>query len=166
MTLEQYITKEYSELKKITNNITKNNDLTEDLFHYCLEILLNYDKAKMGEILKNNHVKYFYVSVVMKQWCSSTSPFYKEYRKAAYNNTEYMDFHDIVEEEYNHEIDEKIAFIQEQLKDEHWYVQKVIQMKADMSYGDINKITKIPRSSLYGTVDKFRQKVISKYERK
>jgi hypothetical protein len=166
MTLEDYITKEYTELKKITSNITKNNELTEDLFHYCLQILLEYNKAKMGEILKNNHVKYFYVSIVMKQWCSNTSPFYKLYRKTSYIQTEYMDYHDIIEEEYNHEIDEKIAFIQEQLKDEHWYVQKVIQMKADMSYGDINKITKIPRLSLYGTVDKFRQKVISKYGRK
>lgn len=164
MSLNDYIQQNYLELKKITKNIAKNDDLSDDLLHHCILILLEYDEAKMNEIIAKNHVKYFYVSIVMKQWYSKTSPFYIIYKKHSYTSTEIMDFHDIIDEVYDHETDKKIDFIQNELKNESWYVQRVVELKATMSYGDINKLTKIPRSSLYGTFNQFRDKIINKYK--
>jgi hypothetical protein len=164
--LNEYLQTNYKELKKVTNNITKNNELSEDLYHYCLIILLEYDRVKMDEIVRKNHVKYFFISILLKQWNSSTSPFYKHYRKSTAQSVEYFEIYDFIDEEYDHEIDEKIAFIKEELKNESWYTQQVLKLKGEdgLSYGDINKLTKIPRSSLFGTVDNFRKKIREKYE--
>jgi argonaute-like protein implicated in RNA metabolism and viral defense len=76
-----------------------------------------------------------------------------------------MDYHDIIDEEYDHETDIKIDFIQNELKNESWYVQRVVELKTNMSYGDISKLTKIPRSSLYGTFNQFRDKIIHNYKK-
>jgi DNA-directed RNA polymerase specialized sigma24 family protein len=163
--LNEYLQTNYKELKKVTNNITKNNELSEDLYHYCLIILLEYDRVKMDEIVRKNHVKYFFISILLKQWNSSTSPFYKNYRKSIAQSVEYFEIYDLIDEKYDHEIDEKIAFIKEELKNESWYTQQVLKLKGEdgLSYGDINKMTKIPRSSLFGTVDNFRKKIREKY---
>ena len=163
--LTDYINTNYKELKKVVKNITKNNELADDLFHYCLVILLEYDRVKMDEIVRKNHVKYFFISILLKQWNSSTSPFYKEYRKSVAKSVEYFEIYDVIDEEYDHQTDEKIAFIKEELKNESWYTQQVMKLKGEdgLSYGDINKLTKIPRSSLFGTVDNFRNKVKEKY---
>jgi DNA-directed RNA polymerase specialized sigma24 family protein len=163
--LTDYINTNYKELKKVVKNITKNNELADDLYHYCLVILLEYDRVKMDEIVRKNHVKYFFISILLKQWNSSTSPFYKEYRKSVAKSVEYFEIYDLIDEEYDHEIDDKIAFIKKELENESWYTQQVMKLKGEdgLSYGDINKLTKIPRSSLFGTVDNFRTKVKEKY---
>lgn len=164
MNLNEYITINYDELKQITRNITKNNELWDELFHFCLEIVLTYDTDKINTILDKGHLKYFFVSILLRQWNSSTSPFYKVYRKDKFSDID--DTIDIAAEEYDFEIDEKIDYIEHKLNNEHWYVQKVIEMKKDLSYGQISEITKIPRSSLFNTVNKFRKEIKEEYGRK
>lgn len=163
MGLNEYISKNYNELKQITRNITKNNELHEELFHYCLEIILTYDKDKIDLILSKGHLKYFFVSILIRQWNSSTSPFYKIYKKDKF--VDINDTIEIIDEEYDFEIDKKIDYIEDKLSNEHWYVQRVIEMKKDMSYGQISEITKIPRSSLFNTINKFRNEIKNNYGR-
>lgn len=162
MDINEYIQQNYDELKKITLKITKNNELSEELFHYCLMILLEYNQDKINEIIKKGHMKYFFVSILTNQWISSTSPFYKQYKKY---NFDYDDkiFEYTDDELYDEELDEKICFIEEKLQEEHWYVQRLIEMKKDLSYGQISNITKIPRSSLFNTIKKFKEKIIKDY---
>jgi len=163
-TLNDYLTKNYAELHQIVKNITKNNELCDELYHYCLTVLLEYDKDKMDEIVKRGHVKYFFVTVVMNQWNSTTSPFYKQYRK---QNIEYVEeYQDIKDDDaYDENIDEKVEFIETELKDQHWYIQKVVNMKTGMSYQEIKDVTGIPRSSLYSTFNKFRTETVNKYNK-
>jgi hypothetical protein len=165
MTLNDYLTKNYDELYQIVKNITKNNELCDELYHYCLMVLLEYDKDKMNEILKRGHVKYFFITIVTNQWCSSSSPFYKLHRSP---KIEYIDEYNtnIVDKDgYDEKIDDKIAFIENELKDEHWYIQQVVNMKTDMSYQQIKDVTGIPRSSLYSTFNKFRNQTVEKYNK-
>ena len=163
-TINDYITKNYLDLNKIVINITKNNELSDELFHYCLMVLLEYNKDKMHEIVKRNHVKYFFITIVMNQWNSSTSPFYKQYRK---QNVEYVEeYQDVKDDDfYDDKIDDKIAFIENELKDQHWYIQQVVDMKKEMSYQQIKDVTGIPRSSLYSTFNKFRTETLEKYKK-
>jgi hypothetical protein len=163
-TINDYITKNYVDLNKIVINITKNNELSDELFHYCLMVLLEYNKDKMHEIVKRNHVKYFFITIVMNQWNSSTSPFYKQYRK---QNVEYVEeYQDVKDDDfYDDKIDDKIAFIENELKDQHWYIQQVVDMKKEMSYQQIKDVTGIPRSSLYSTFNKFRTETLEKYKK-
>jgi hypothetical protein len=102
--------------------------------------------------------------VVMNQWNSTTSPFYKQYRK---QNIEYVEeYQDIKDDDaYDENIDEKVEFIETELKDQHWYIQKVVNMKTGMSYQEIKDVTGIPRSSLYSTFNKFRTETVNKYNK-
>lgn len=163
-TLNQYITENYEQLHQIVRNITKNHELTDELYHYCLMVLLEYDKDKMNLIVQRKHVKFFFVGVVINQWNSTTSPFYKQYRK---QNVEYVEeYRDVKDDDtYDEKIDEQLTFIQQQLNDQHWYVGKVIRLKAEMSYQQIKDLTGIPRSSLYSTFDKFRKETVEKYNK-
>jgi hypothetical protein len=162
--LNDYITKNYAELHQIVKNITKGNELSDELYHFCLMVLLEYNKDKMAEIVKRNHVKYFFITIVMNQWNSTTSPFYKQYRK---QNIEYVEeYQDVKDDDfYDDKIDDKIEFIENELKDEHWYIQQVVNMKTEMSYQEIKNVTGIPRSSLYSTFNKFRNQTVEKYKK-
>ena len=162
MTIHNYIEQNYEELKTITRKITKNNELAEELYHFCLMILLEYNEDKINEIIKKGHMKYFFVSILTNQWVSSTSPFFKQYKKYNFDyDDKILEYYD--EDVYDHEIDDKIKFIEEKLQDEHWYVQRVLDLKKEMSYGQISQLTKIPRSSLFNTIKKFREKIIKEY---
>jgi hypothetical protein len=162
--LNDYITKNYAELHQIVKNITKGNELSDELYHFCLMVLLEYNKDKMGEIVKRGHVKYFFITIVMNQYNSTTSPFYKQYRK---QNVEYVEeYQDVKDDDfYDDKIDEKIAFIEDELKNQHWYIQQVVNMKTEMSYQEIKDVTGIPRSSLYSTFNKFRTETVEKYKK-
>jgi len=163
-TLNDYITKNYADLHQVVKNITKNDELCDELYHYCLMVLLEYNHDKMAEILKRGHVKYFFITIVLNQWNSSTSPFYKQYKK---QNIQYVeDYFEVKDDDaYDNKIDEQIDFIKNELETQHWYVKKVVEMKTEMSYQQIKDITGIPRSSLYSTFDKFRTETVEKYNK-
>lgn len=163
--INDYISKNYQELKNIVSNITNGHQLTDELLHYTIEILLTYNEDKMAEIVKKGHTKFFFISIVLNQWKSTTSPFYKTYR--CNKRIEYTDEPiDIIaeESEYDKEIDIKIDFIQQEMDNQHWYTQQVIKLKMEHSYQQIKDITGIPRSSLYSTFNKFRKETIKKYD--
>jgi hypothetical protein len=162
-TLNNYINENYEQLHQIVKNITKNNNLTDELYHFCLMVLLEYDKQKMNLIVNRGHVKFFFVGIVLNQWNSTTSRFFKQYRK---QNVEYVEEYDIKDDDfYDEKIDEKIDFIENQLKNQHYYVQRVVELKTQMSYQQIKDLTGIPRSSLYSTFDKFRKETVEKYNK-
>lgn len=160
--LNKYIQENYNTLKQVVINITRKHELADELFHYTLSIMLEYDEKKMNEIVTKKHAKFFFISILTNQWCSSTSPFFKQYRK--YNISIDENFDIVDANEYDHEIDNKIDYIEEQLNNEHWYTEKVVKMKAEMSYQQIKELTGIPRSSLFSTVNKFRTKIKNNYK--
>jgi DNA-directed RNA polymerase specialized sigma24 family protein len=160
--LNKYIQDNYQSLKQVVMNITRNHELADELFHYTLTIMLEYDQKKMDEIVNKKHAKFFFISILINQWNSSTSPFYKQYRKHNISIDENFDLPD--NDEYDYEIDNKIDYIEEELSKEHWYTDKVVRMKAEMSYQEIKELTGIPRSSLFATVNKFRTKIKNNYK--
>lgn len=164
--LNKYIQDNYQSLKQVVINITRNDELADELFHYTLSIMLEYDQNKMNEIVTKKHAKFFFISILTNQWCSSTSPFYKQYRKHNISIDENFDLPENDEYDYDYEIDNKIDYIEEALNNEHWYTDKVVRMKAQMSYQQIKQLTGIPRSSLFATVNKFRTKIKNNYKKK
>ena len=163
MNLNQWITQNYKDLEQAVKNITKGDKLTQDLFQECIIILIEYkDQDKIQELIDNNQLKFYFISIVIRQYLSSTSPFHTKFRKQAANASE-MDVYNIetVDEQYDHEIDELIKYINKQKDKESWYTKKMLELKFEdgLSYRDISKMTKIPLTSCYNTINAFRNKV-------
>jgi DNA-directed RNA polymerase specialized sigma24 family protein len=157
--LNKYLEKNYYELKQVVFNITKNDELTEELFHFCLMILYNYEEEKINTMIFNKHLKFFFVTIILNQFRSSTSPFFKTYKSAKISYTDQLK--DITDSEgYDHSIDEQYEAVMTELSEEHWYTQEIVKMKGSgMSYQEIKNLTGIPRTSLYNTFNKFRNKI-------
>ena len=135
--------------------------MSDDLLHECIMILIQYDENKMNEIIDRGHTKFFFVSIVINQWSSGTSPFYKLYKKSLMN--EFIDNFDFKDDDgYDYDKDKLIELVQSELSGETWYLRKLLELKVNMSYSEINKLTKIPRSSLHSTVSKFKNKLNKK----
>ena len=69
-----------ADIKKAVKNICKGHELWEDLYQELFIILANYDREKLQLMYDNKQIKWFIVRIVMNQWNSTTSPFYKQYR--------------------------------------------------------------------------------------
>lgn len=53
------------------------NDLTQEVYL----ILLQYNREKIVEMYENNQLNFFITRIIKNQYYSSTSPFYKLYKK-------------------------------------------------------------------------------------
>ena len=168
MTLNNWITQNYKDLKQAAKNITKGSELTDDLLQECVLILLEYkDQNKIQQLIDNNQLKYFFVSIVIRQYVSTTSPFYTKHRKQAANRSE-TDVYQmpVQDEEYDHDIDTLINYINKEKDGEAWYTKKMIELKFEqgLSYREISKMTNIPVTSCFNTINTFRKKVKNKYD--
>jgi DNA-directed RNA polymerase specialized sigma24 family protein len=168
MTLNNWITQNYKENLQSVKNITKGSELTDDLYQECILILLEYkDPNKIQELINNNQLKYFFISIVIRQYVSTTSPFHTKYRKHAANTSD-VDVYQmpVQDEEYDHDIDTLINYINKEKDTEAWYTKKMIELKfnENMSYRDISKMTGIPVTSCFNTINTFRKKVKNKYD--
>lgn len=64
----------------ITNMRVKSNDI-DDLEQEIYMILLEYNRDRIIELYEKKQLRYFIVGIVSRQYNSSTSPFYKKYKK-------------------------------------------------------------------------------------
>lgn len=64
----------------ITNMRVKSNDI-DDLEQEIYMILLEYNRDRIVELYEKKQLRYFIVGIVSRQYNSSTSPFYKKYKK-------------------------------------------------------------------------------------
>jgi hypothetical protein len=68
-------------IREIINNMQVSEIDIDDLEQEIYMILLEYDNKKIIEMYRNKQLKYFIVGVLQRQYFSSTSPFYKKYKK-------------------------------------------------------------------------------------
>lgn len=71
--------------EQVVENICKNIGVSDEYFEDFVQeiylILLEYDKDKLKYIIENNQINFFITRIIINQWQSSTSPFYKKYKK-------------------------------------------------------------------------------------
>jgi len=68
----------------ICKNITKQDQLTDDLFQEVVLILLEYNNEKLNDSYNRKWLKYLTITIIKNQFNSKTSPFYKKYKKFNY----------------------------------------------------------------------------------
>lgn len=94
------------EQKNVVKDICKNMNISQnDMDDFVQEIyliLLEYDSNKIIELWKNRQLNYFLVGIIKRQYNSTTSPYYKKYKK--YYSI--VDGNQINKQEINDDIDD------------------------------------------------------------
>lgn len=78
-------------LNDLVYKITSGGDLKDDLRQELALILCEMDESRIVEAYEGNYLKYLCVNILKKQFHSSSSPFYKKFRKLGLRSVEFID---------------------------------------------------------------------------
>ena len=80
--LDKYLSKNYKKLKEVSDKITscKHAD-SDDLLHDTVVALYESDKEKINKLIDKNELIFWIARIMVNQYHSKTSPFFKKYRK-------------------------------------------------------------------------------------
>jgi hypothetical protein len=166
--IDTYFNKNFGKLKQAALNVTKGHDLTDDLFQFCLTIILeDKDKDKIQHMVDKDQLHFYFVALLIRNYNSSTSRFHYLYRKTnEYRSDIDVSEVDIPDEPFDFNRDAKIEFINDSISQLDWYEQKMVELhfKDGLSYQKISELTGIPKTSCWNTIQIVRKKIITKYD--
>jgi hypothetical protein len=157
----------YDKLKLIALKITKGDELNEDLFHDVLIQLANNEKYnKLNEKQKT----YYFVRAIINQYYSTTSYFFKTYKK--FKVIEIFPDTTIIYDE-GYEDTPSIEWINEILDQElinnpsNWYHIGLFRMYMDLkNISKLHKQTRIPKYSIRLTIKIIKELLHNKWQEK
>jgi RNA polymerase sigma factor (sigma-70 family) len=147
--IERYITTNYYELLTIAKKITKNHELTNDLFHEVILQLYNKNNIVLQEY-SNEQMKYYIVSVIRINWHSKTSPFYYKIRKESSRYTNIDEIYDLVDDQQlEYEKQHLFDILEQSWCELDWFRKSLFEMYMTLgSMKKVSKQTRIPVSSI------------------
>ena len=164
MTIQDWLTENYKDLKQAAKTISGGNELSLDLLHYSIETLLSKDQSIIQACLESGGVNFYLVRVMCVQWRSTTSPFYIKYRKR-YESNEEIDVVDDTSDTENEEFILNVGTkIQKELDTLDWYAKELFKLHYldGISISEISRSTKIPRTSISLTLKRTREYIKNK----
>jgi len=146
----------YKELKTAANRISSNNELSEELLHYCIDQFLM--RKDCQEIVASGGARFFIVRIMMNQWASTTSDFFHTYRKQ--NETIEGEFEDVVYEE-DPSYMELADRVREELGKLVWYDRMLFDtfVNDNHTVSSLARATEIPRTSISLTINRIRKHI-------
>lgn len=66
---------------KAIKNITKNDELTDDLYSYMLLVMYDTNNEKLNKLINDKALIYFWTRIGMNQFKSTSSRFYYDFKK-------------------------------------------------------------------------------------
>lgn len=169
-----WINNNYEEIVQWARNMTKNDELYEELAHYSIQSFM--ENKRYNEIIEKDerepefgHARAFILSIMRNSWYGRKSEFTR-YHKAhradigqRKRNVTDIKFNSLLEdrddEEYDHDQDFKIEAIMGILEEmsidteKLWFNAKLFQMYLeDPNYSSLSRKTDIPRTSISNAV--------------
>lgn len=161
--IESYITRNYYQLLTISNNLTKKDELSQDLLH---EVILQlYDKDDI--ILKSyddNSIKYYITAILRINFYSKTSPFfYRIKRERVVMNVDIDTCWDMSYEQEEFETEELYQLLEENYADLDWFKKSLLDMYLTLnsSMKAVSRKTNIPIQSISRYIKGIRKEVKS-----
>ena len=147
--IERYITTNYYQLLSIAKKITKNHELTNDLFHEVIIQLYNKNNIVLQEY-SDDQIKYYIVSIIRINWHSQTSPFYYKIRKESSKYTNIDDIYDLVDDtQLEFEKQHLFDILEQSWCELDWFRKSLFEMYMTLgSMKKVSKQTRIPISSI------------------
>jgi DNA-directed RNA polymerase specialized sigma24 family protein len=160
--LNNYLTDNYNKLKDMAFNIAKKRG--EDLLSFVIEELYKCDQKRINEIIKKKQMTFYIARVMVNQYYSKTSRYYKKYKQ-------YYEYHisGIIESispdnsqtqiEDRELMEERLEWIEKELKKLHWFDSEVFKIyyKNSHSLNSLSEATKINRNTIYHSINKVKK---------
>jgi RNA polymerase sigma factor (sigma-70 family) len=147
--IERYLTTNYYQLLNIAKKITKNHELTNDLFHEVIIQLYNKNNIVLQEY-SDDQMKYYIVSIIRINWHSQTSPFYYKIRKESSKYTNIDEIYDLVDDtQLEFEKQHLFDILEQSWCELDWFRKSLFEMYMTLgSMKKVSKQTRIPISSI------------------
>lgn len=158
MDINDWTTQNYSKLLASAKNISYNDELSHELLHYSLEQLLF--KPNLNEIINSGGCEFYMIRIMLNQWRSTTSPFYRIYRKdqCQIELDSYLAKNDVIDEPST-ETDDRTEDIKSELRNLSWYERELFRLYSEDGYtiSGLARETGIPRTSLSLSINRVRK---------
>ena len=166
--LDTYLVDNYNKLKDMAYNITSGKG-NEELLSFVIEELYKCDQDRIEQIIRKKQMTFYVVRVMINQFHSKTSRYYYKYNK-------YYEYHirgglveaispDNIETEIENKqkVEERLAWIEEKLKDLYWFDAEVFRIyyKEGFSLNQMQKETKINRNTLHKAITNVKNYLIN-----
>ena len=156
--LDEYLIENYEKLKDVALNIAGVKEY-EELLHFVIEELYKCDQIRLKEIIEKNQMTFYAVRVMINQYHSKTSRYYYKYKKYyEYHTAQTIESISIDKSKSNkkkkQEIEVKLKWIEEKLKDVYWFDAEVFRLYYSKSFSlsEMEKATKINKNTLYKAI--------------
>ena len=163
-----WLSENWKQLQQAARNVAQGNHLWPDLLQHCITDFL--EKPAAQQIMLDGYARFFIVRMMMNQWRSVTSPFYKIYRSETHLSVEESNlsewYHeDAIEPDWDHE---RVKTILQHMSDDKtkagWYHAKLVELYAETpNFKRLAEETKISRTSISKSVDRARKEIKQKY---
>jgi len=153
--LNEWITDNFEELKKICKRITKGQDY-DDLLQLCVEQFLVNKKVPT---VPDNQKLFFFTRIVLNNFNSNTSHYYRQYKKYNFSSIENVEMEYLEYEEPPIDLDWVNNQIEQDKKDGDWYYSRLfeIYIQQGCSVTKTSKLTSIPINSTSRDINKYRK---------
>lgn len=149
--LNDWITNNIEELKKICSSITRGQN-SDELLQFSIEQFLNNKKVPD---IPDKEKLYFFTRIVRNNYNSQSSPYYHLYNKFQFVEIENMEIEYLEVEEPIINLD----WVYAELKKLDWYYQRLMEMYIEegCSITKLSKRTTIPLNSVSRDINKIRK---------
>ena len=165
--LDEYLIENYDKLKDIAYNIAGVKE-KDDLLSFVIEELYKCDPVRIREIIENKQMTFYVVRVMLNQYHSKTSRYFYKYKKYyQYHVTGIIESispdNTIKNTEEKEEVEEKLQWIEDKLKDLYWFDAEVFRIyyKENFSLSEMAKATKINKNTLYKAIKNVKNYLIN-----
>lgn len=158
--IENYITRNYYELLKISKKYTKDDDWAQELLH---EVILQlYDAKSFNENnkLDDKSIRFYIVRIIHVNWCYPTSPFYRKYKKPTMSNVDLTEAMGVIYEENEMEEHSMMDLIEIEWAELDWFRKDIFNRYLTLgSLKKVSKNTTIPLTSIARYVNTAKQDI-------
>ncbi len=147
---ECFLNRNYYQLLNISNKITKNNQLSQDLLHECILQLYDKDDIKLKSY-DDNSIKYYITAIMRINYYSKTSPFYYKIRRERVLMTvDITTCWDMSYEQEEFESEEMYQLLEMNYAELDWFKKSLLDMYLSLnsSMKAVSRKTRIPISSI------------------
>lgn len=165
MSLDKWITINFTMLQDTTLRVVKNNQEADDVLQSVIEQLL-HKREQLDEIPDKNKL-YYFIRVLKNNYYSTTSNYYREHKKGSVYNKEWDECYEAIPDEvYKEEIPD-IEWVKKELDTLPWFDRDLFLLWFELgTIINVSSQTTIPKNSVSRYIKQTKKLLQKRWESK